>query len=436
MLFFLSVLFLCLICVVLFYDYYLSKDKFSAVKLVSYFSFIEAFSLLWFSLRRESLDLYVTSPIDSSLVRDEYIVEAYFMSIVIYFFIVSGVFSFNYLFKIKEKIVLRLNSFGFEVGLIDGFLILFFGFILYFIFLAKIGGFLNLWGDISERTTLSAGLGYYQYLYTLFIYIGCSICYVFFVKNKKYLLAALLILLCSLVMASLGQRSPLALLFFTLILVHHYHVKAFESVFNFKLIIISIFLVVFMFSFVQLRPNQGDIPFLDKFERDVLQRLSGTDSKVAVIGYFDKHDYWGWGVYESLLYAPISSVYYEKKPPVDTGVYINTIRQGFEITPPLPAKSVDRTSWPDGVLAGYTSFGYLGLIFISFLSGGLYGFIYNFLINLRRFLPITVMYSFVGFMGALPLSPFGVVSFCMAMLSFLLVILLVKIRLFFSRRII
>jgi len=175
-------------------------------------------------------------------------------------------------------------------------------------------------------------------------------------------------------------------------------------------------MILFLFIFVQVR--HGLITFdrsglqyqviKDRFQSDVIQRLGTLERQVVVIGYFNKHDFWHGALYESLLHAYKPRNLYPDKPPVDTGVYLNHIRQGGALYPPVPANSLAPSSWPDGYLAGYISFGVPGLLLISIASGALFGFFYR-LVRLTNFaIGPVIIYGLFGFMGAVPLSPLGI----------------------------
>ena len=177
-------------------------------------------------------------------------------------------------------------------------------------------------------------------------------------------------------------------------------------------------MILFLFLFVQVRHglitfDRSGIQYQlieGRFQSDVIQRLGTLERQVVVIGYFNTHDFWHGALYESLLHAYKPRSRYPDKPPIDTGVYLNHIRQGGTLSPPVPANSLAPSSWPDGYLAGYISFGYLGLILISIFSGALFGFFYR-LVRLTHFaIGPVIIYGMFGFMGAIPLSPLGIIQ--------------------------
>lgn len=404
-------------------DFSFNSDKFSAVKIASYFALLEAFVMLWFSLSPGAIEEHVFSQISERFHHISYVFFAYCLSLITYFFVIVGVFFGSYVFRGGALVlgsILRLqsieraerNALGF-----CGFVLYIAGFFLYLVFISKVGGLFHLWADISQRTVLSAGLGYYQSLYTFFIYIGSCFLYVLFVSKKRWLFLCVMLSLSSFILVSLGQRAPFAMFCFMLIVVHHYSVKPFASFFNKKILCVGFCLIAFMFLLVQFRPMQESEDFLSKFERDVILRLGVIERQVSVLGYFDAHDYWYFGLYQSLLYAPIPRGFFSEKPPIDTGVYLNAIRQGQVITPPVPVEDLEASSWPDGFLAGYVSFGLIGLISLCLMSGFFYGSVYSALRSSGS-ISAAAVYAMVGFLGVVPLSPFGIVYLAMTFVPF------------------
>lgn len=414
-------------------DFRLSSDRFSAVKLVSYFALIEAFVMLWFALSPNAISERIWAQLGVEYQDTDLVLFAYLFSVVTYFFVVVGVFFGSYFSGrtpvILDRCILNFSSAGKLVSISGGLFLYFIGVVFYLIFIHKLGGLVYLWENISLRTALSAGLGYYQSIYNFLILVGSAFLYVIFVKGRKWFFLFVMLSASFAMLASLGQRSPLALLCFILVLVHHYSIKKIPSIFNKKILLVSLGLVFFMITVVQLRPGQESVSFFDRFERDVIQRLGIIERQVVVIGYFDVHDYWYSRLYGTLLFAFLPRNFYPNKPPVDTGVYLHGIRHGEVISPPVAAIDLEPTSWPDGFLAGYMSFGFFGLITLCLVSGCLYGFIYRLLLLSDFSTPIVVLYSMMGFMGVKPLSPLGIVDFAMMVFPFFVIGLLARIRL-------
>ena len=421
-LFLIIVLYCMAIAIALMRDKKVNPDKFSGVKITSYFAMIELFVMLWFALRPDAIKNIIFPQVAAEY-RDYFlVVYAYAFSLIVYVFVILGVISGSYS-KNKLPLIAGRYVFGFMsmrrfTGWHGASFLYSMGLFSYFCFLQQIGGLSNLWSDISQRVLLTAGLGYYQSLYVLLITVSTAFLYVEFFHKRKFIL----FLICSLsffILASLGQRAPAAVMVFILIIVHHYKIKPIKQLITKKLFIVISVVLLFMYLSVQLRPSSEEVDVTTRIERDVIHRLGTIERQIVVAGYFETHEYWGTGLYASLIYAMIPRGLFPEKPPVDTGVYLNDIRQGGSLTPPVPVEDLAPSSWPDGYLAGYMSFGIIGLICLSFLSGYFYGLVYRLTRMMNYSIVSIVFYSLIGFMGVNPLCPFGITRIMILLLFFI-----------------
>jgi len=414
-----------------------NRDIFSAVKLVAYFACIELFVLVWFAVDSKSIEELIFEVIAPAFRDMQLVYLAYFFSIIVYFSVSIGVFLGSYgtgrTPLLIDKLFLHSRPIGKKHALSLGIFLYALGIIFYLLFLKQIGGLILVWSQVGHRSTLTAGLGYIHVAYNLLIMIGLFLIYVATAKKRQWLLLTVFMIGAVFILSSIGGRAPIATVIFVILLIHHYKVKNIRNILNFRMAVLVILMVSFLFFFVQVRQgnlivNYEGIEFLspgNRFKTDVIQRLGVIERQVVVIGYFNEHDFWYGGLYESLLHAYKPRGSFPDKPPIDTGVYLNNIRQGTVIHPPMPANSLQPTSWPDGYLAGYMSFGFIGLILISVISGLVFGFFYR-LVLLSNFAtgPI-IFYGLLGFMGAKPLNPFWITQI-------LTIIILVWIIGFFS----
>lgn len=150
---------------------------------------------------------------------------------------------------------------------------------------------------------------------------------------------------------------------------------------------------------------------VDDLEIHVLGRLALIERQVAAIGYMDTNPYWGFGLYECLKSAFVPRSIQQDKPPIDTGVYLKLISEGNILTPPIPLDDITATSWPDRHLAGFLSFGLLGLSIGAILSGLLFGAIYRLVLETNGSTMLVYLYGTIGFLGATPMSPLGIVKY-------------------------
>lgn len=431
-----SGLYLSLILVFYCFDRKRNKDIFSAVKLVSYFACIELFVLVWFAIDSNSIEELIFEPL-APVFRDMQLVYyGYVFSIIVYFFVSIGTFFGSYgtgrMPFMIDKLFLHSRAIGRKHELLLGIFLYVLGVIVFLLFLNKVGGRLTSWPQYSLNSK-TAGLGYLQTGYNLLTMLGVFLVYAAAASKRQWLILSVFVIGAVFMLTALGQRTPVATMAFALLLIHHYKVKKIRNIFSIKIAVLVVLMLSFLFLFLQVRDgfrtangtSMESMVQKDKFAVEVVQRLGIIERQVVVIGYFNEHDLWYGGLYESLLHAYKPRSSYPDKPPIDTGVYINTIASGYVIHPPVPFNNLNPTSWPDGYLAGYMSFGIIGLILISVISGLVFGFFYR-LVLLSNFAtgPI-IFYGLLGFMGAKPLSPYGITQV-------LLIAILVSIVGFFS----
>lgn len=436
MLFFISIFYYSLIVLFIVIDNKFNKDIFSAIKLASYFSAIEAFVMLWFSISPNAIEKHIFSNISGSFHNYENVIFAYLFSCFIYLFVVIGIFLGTYssgrLSVFFSKYILNLNGWNKRISLKLASVMFLLGVIIYVYFIFKIGGLFNLWASLNLRTTLTAGLAYFQTSYSFLVIMATAIFYVKLYRKRRYLLISILLSVSFFMFVSLGQRAPVVSLVFILILLHNYLIQQFKRVLNFNRILLIGIALTFMLFSVQFRGGSDSDTgtTLEKIESTIIQRLGKIERQVVVIGYFNNHEYWGIGVYESLVYSFIPRGLYTNKPPVDTGVYINYISQGGELKPPVAAADLQPTSWPDEYLAGYVSFGFIGLVLLSIISGFFYGLSYRVMIRSSFSIPSIVLYGSIGFMGVTAFSPLGIVSLLIIIIPISLLGFLFRFRVY------
>lgn len=391
-----------------------TRNIFSGLKLTAYFGFVEAACLAWMAVSPSAIDRIVFAQVSQEYHSYNLVIYSYLFLLIVFFFSSLGVLLGSYC-TLRARVSVLINicsrpSRKLVESPFVAFLLFLLGVVVYIVFVLKVGGLAFLWKHIHARTSLTAGLGYYQVLYESLILIGAVAAYVYLINRRKYFVCFLLMAMSMIILSSTGQRAPLAFFIFSLVMAHHYLVGEMSRLFSAGRFFIVLLIILFMFLSVQIRPGQSfNNGILDRFEKDVVSRLTSVERGVVAIGYFQNNNYWGLSSYESLLYAPVPRSTYHDKPPVDTGVYLNYLRLGGDITPPVPASHLPSSSWPDDFLAGYMAFGVMGMIIISLSSGLISGLAYNMFINNKSSLLALLLASFLLFMGPLPMSPLGIV---------------------------
>lgn len=303
-------------------------------------------------------------------------------------------------------------------------------FILYF---NLIGG-IDIWDHIDERTTRSIGFGYLVTSSNFLISLGMGGLYVKLYPLSKW--KAFFVVITSIVLvSSLSQRFPAGLMIYFLLLLHHYKFKC-VRLFSLQMNIILLACLTFMILMVQVRKaeTKGE-RFLDNIQQNLVNRLGNHDKYTLVLDYFSQNDFWRSGVYKSLIYAPLLRSRFKEKPPIDTGLYLNAISQGKKLNPPVPANTLDRTSLPDGYLAGYVSYGWFGIIALI-VTSSFFTFLVSTNLNHGKSLFSIFLYSNLTFLSIRALDPFSIVSILVLFLfTSLLILYILLIRKFRFKKI-
>ena len=396
-------------------------DKFSPLSLNSAFYFVQLLPLFWFAISPDGLEDVIFPQIDTRFQRYDLVVFHYLLHLFTFLVLSAGIFLGAYT---SGKMAHRFA--GARAGQVQAMLfsesrmvyVLYgLGFSLFLVMIARLGGFASLWANLYKRTELAAGLGYLQQFYMFLLIVSTQAIYLRFAKSGRGFLAAPFIVLAIFALGALGQRGPIALFLFVLVVSHHFHIRRFRMLMNAKIALMAVLLLIFMLVFVQFRSREvtsfSDISISQvaaDAQKTVIARFGNIERGVAVLGYFTDHAFWGPGLYYSVLTAPVPRSLFADKPPVDTGRYLATIAKGGEASPPQPVHELLPTSWPDEYLAGYMSFGFLGIFLLALISGYFYGFVYRVMV-LRRFdIYSLYLYTYLGFLGARALSPMIIVN--------------------------
>jgi hypothetical protein len=438
-----SILYLSFILAFYDFDRRHNKDAFSAVKLIAYFACIELFVLVWFAVDSNSIEELIFEPLAPDFRDIQLVYYAYFFSIIVYLFVSIGAFLGSYgtgrMSLMVDKLFLHSGAIGRKHELFLGFFLYALGVILFLVFLNRLGG-LTSWPQYSLNTK-TAGLGYLQTGYNFLTMAGIFLIYAAAARKRQWLIVSVFIIGAVFMLGALGQRTPIATMAFAILLIHHYKVKKIRNIFSIKIAVSVLLMLSFLFLFLQVREgfrsarntSLESVMQKNKFAAEVIQRLGIIERQVVVIGYFNEHDLWYGGLYESLLHAYKPRSSFPDKPPIDTGVYINTIATGDVIYPPVPFSSLNPTSWPDGYLAGYMSCGFIGLILISVTSGFVFGSFYRLVLLSDFAIGPIIFYVLLGFMGAKPLSPYGIMQLLLIIISVSIIGLLSNFGIVYKR---
>ena len=431
MFFILSLLNIILLIIFKVFDYSKSKNILSPVALFIYFALIPAFSNLYFSLNIDSFEKIVLSQID--LKFHDYnllyysLILTIFSNVVIYVAINLGSNSKkNILYVFFDKIFFKKYLFLDNKYLVtknffySSLFIFLSGLFVYFIFLIKMGGLVQIWEELNMRSKNNSGLGYYQTYYTIAINFSSLLLYFYYKKKGKNFFKFMIVILTIFISGSIGARGPIIIYLFSLFILNHYVFRRKSSLISIKFILIFPILAFLILALLQLREKPLSFFLLNKgalvenvfedIESGLIARVGRLERDLVILGYFKNNQFWYGKSYLGLIYAPIPRSNFPEKPPVDSGMYLRTLALGKKVNPPISVDKLDGSSWPEHNWAGYMNFGLLGLFSLNFLSGYFYGVVYSYVKNTNFNILVTSYMSLI-FIGGIPiLSPPGLVK--------------------------
>ena len=269
-------------------------------------------------------------------------------------------------------------------------------------FLAKVyvihslGGIVYVITHSSESySAQSSGFGYISLLYKFMV---ISILAMFerikdgqSKKMNVIILVSMVVLYMGsyLIYSSRGAAFEIVLI---LIFCKHYCFKKFtlKSIFNLKFLLIVLFFIGVSYGALYIRdfsnPSKNASTSLLTIVESFFSELSRLGRDIFTYSYFSSHEKWGGLSYLNLLTSFAPSSVFQWKPPVDDGLYLVNLANGYLVGPndslssmTIRAGSIPFTS--QGLL--FANFGIFGLIFGGILLGAIYWFSYFMVCNKR-----------------------------------------------------
>lgn len=330
----------------------------------------------------------------SSLVDDSSFLKYCILQSVSYILVLFGINSVQK--RIKNKNITRVTRVTFSPSLAHSFLV--WGIVFYFIgvigfilIMRKVGGVTYFFSNLQLRRYLVRDLDFETMLLAFLSNAPLLIIFSKKYSGKRMSFGDIAMIILAGIMSGLGGRKALLMLFVECIFIYHFaiqkiNVKVFLKP---RYLLLAVVLFFFFSIYSQLRREGAFEEFLkdpvsfykENTQGGVLSTVAGESYVpfyIAIIHYFNDHDYWHGASFKGLLTAPIPSSLYKQKPPVDDGMYLFSIAHGnTDIRPVMPANELDGTSWPletfGSMYANFGSFGVLvGMIVLGLVIGWSY----------------------------------------------------------------
>jgi hypothetical protein len=293
----------------------------------------------------------------------------------------------------------------------------------YALFLAKIGGLTRLWMLLYNRTLITGGTGYIAFAYALlFTFFGVLLAYSLRFRRTlgRRVAVGVGLLTMAVVLASTGGRTGAIFALFYAMLTVHYAVRPVRRLVTPGTTAVGAVLFVFILIMPLFRTTGATQHYLDHPDllatdafrglNELAPQFSLADEGMVIVRYFTPDRLWLGASYLDLLMAPIPRTLIADKPPVDEGVYLMAITQGYDVRPSMPASQLPVTAWPMANWVMYMNFGLPGFMAAMFLSGVMIAAAYRYM-QLGGYTPMGVyLYGVVATTG-FSLSNLGLVTF-------------------------
>lgn len=308
----------------------------------------------------------------------------------------------------------------------------------YFSFLNQVGGLALLLMNMSNKSELIKGSAFFRltFVYSTFLFGCLYICYISQKKSYSKTILFLWMMLLFLMLASYGERKSAVVLIVVMALSWHIMIKPIKVISG--KVIASVSFVVF---FAALAPPLREAGAFDKYALnpsellvdmtphlgELFRRFSDIDISIFIFSHFKNvDDFWYLSTLNNFFIGFFPSSFYPGKPPLDEGVIIYNLANGY--APPLDSsfEKYIPVGWPlSRYTTGWVHFGYLGVVFYSILTS-------LFLIKLNNltfkkssvyFLPLYV----TAVVSGISISNASIFNFLIACFVILMSYILIKV---------
>ncbi len=312
-------------------------------------------------------------------------------------------------------------------------------------FLSSVGGLYFLLQNMDSRSTLTAGTGYIQALFSLSSYLSIGFLILSYKDIKKLSITKkiylfIIVVLIFLLLASTGGRKNSIILILYIATLWHFNMKPIK-IFTFTNFIVFFTLILFISAMPLLRSHGASEFYMQHpslFLSDAIgnsgmffKRFSDIDRSLFIYNHFNTSNLWLGSSFLDILMAPIPRSIFPDKPPVDEGVYIYNLLHGRNIMPGTPFRELIPVGLPTSTITNmYINFYYPGIVVGSIMMGYLIKYFYNLLLLSNYNPQATFLYTNVIF-GNLAITNLRIVGF-MTIVVFLILMTLIM-RLFVKR---
>lgn len=259
--------------------------------------------------------------------------------------------------------------------------------------LSRAGGIGYVLSHLQVRRTLLSGLSYYSTISS--IVLTCSVLVLEYYMCKTRTIGSKVVFIIALIMSCMfllvfGARKPVLMLLLKVLMCYHYCKRTIRlrDLIKPRYIILGVIVIFLMVMIPMLRYSQNSNIYLApalwirtgaNAVNSIFHEFSYLSGDMFVFDHFHYSEKWLGESYLNIFVQWIPSSIYHGKPPMDDGMYLYNMMQGFTVTPRMASNILPyQTSIPftmEGAL--YSNFGLLGIILGSFFIGIFYQYIYK-----------------------------------------------------------
>lgn len=266
--------------------------------------------------------------------------------------------------------------------------------------LAHVGGVAYLIENLARRAELVAGVGVLGVLIEPSAFLAAFL--LIYCRGRFGAPSTLMVILVvSAIFVGLavfgGRKLPMFLVLFSA-MAFHFYVRPLK-ILSWQSFCIGLAVAFFFVWMLRLRSGVGSIdPVAGSFLVEAIENSSYIDTYLFVLDYFNAREFWYGAAFGDLLIRLGISSLSDLRVPIDDGVYLRTLFQGWTVFPPAHFDDMFPSSWPPESFGnGYLNFGVPGVLVFFFIRGLVIGGLFGALKSSEYSPAMFFLYLFVVF---------------------------------------
>ena len=393
-------------------SYKKTKDVFSPLTFFSFYQFI-----------RYVPNILIKSVEHNFIITNESLLLLFVYQII---FICSVLIGYKIIIRFKnQNSVKRMDSY---LNLPLVFVLFLIGIISRGIIIQQSGGLINIINSPgSAYLGLSSGTGYLSLLSNLSVFSIVIYAYKYKLNRIIIFLLVSMIILYIFSYAIYSSRSPILELFLILFFIYNYLIKRIQvkHFFRIKYFAIGFIMLYILMALPYFR--SGDVTNLFDYNtvflifengfKSFFDQFSYVGRDAFVFSHFNVSNRWYGQPFINLFYGPIPSSFFQNKPALDDGIYLNHLLHGFYITPDAGRLNFQVLfSVPFSSQSSmFANFGAIGVVLGGLFLGFLYNLTYNKMLRFKTPLTVFIYYLIIY---QLELSSLSIVQTLIPLVTF------------------